>query len=189
MPMPGEALRQRERPDEVAAEQRGAGEPGDDRRPAEVEERARRDVLGDPRRSAVGRGCLERWNLHEIEVVKQADPHDAGHEMQPSCQCRYEFHSVASLYINKDLTAKYRIAVRISPEMIVPQIESSGFFIVILPVLPQGVDAAGHSSNCALFGPPVSYKNAERKMCRGAFVVRPRPDRPGAADVPLVGWL
>jgi hypothetical protein len=29
-------------------------------------------------------------------------------------------------------TATYRTAVRITPEMIVPQIDSSGFFIVIL---------------------------------------------------------
>ncbi len=42
----GHAVAQRERVAELIAEQRGAGKPGHDRRPAEEQQRARRDVLG-----------------------------------------------------------------------------------------------------------------------------------------------
>jgi hypothetical protein len=41
--------------------------------------------------------------------------------------------------LRKFLTMKYRIAVRITPEMTVPHSESSGFFIVVLLcVVPSG---------------------------------------------------
>jgi hypothetical protein len=36
--------------------------------------------------------CLERRNLDEVEVIEQADPHDAGQKVKPSRENRYEFH-------------------------------------------------------------------------------------------------
>ena len=48
-----------------------------DRAPAEPQQRARRDVLADAcaaRTALVGRRRGERRNLHEVEVVEQADP-------------------------------------------------------------------------------------------------------------------
>jgi hypothetical protein len=65
---------------------------------AEEEERARSDVLGDARARgrAIGGGGLHRVRLHEVEVVQQADPHDAGHEMHPTRDCRNVVHGVSS---------------------------------------------------------------------------------------------
>jgi hypothetical protein len=86
------ALLQRECADEVRPEQRRAGEPRHDRGPAEIQQRARGDVPGDARRGVIRCRRLERGNLDEIEVVEQADPHDAGQKVKPSRDNRYEFH-------------------------------------------------------------------------------------------------
>ncbi len=70
---------QRERGDEMLAEQSRAEDPRSERGPAEVLERARRDEFRDALRAAViGRVSLrERLPLDKIEIVEQADPHDA----------------------------------------------------------------------------------------------------------------
>ena len=134
----GHALAQGKGVDELIAQQRRAGEPGDDRGPAEVQQRPRRNVLGDAGVGAVGSRGLQRGDLHEVEVVQQADPHDAGHEVHPSCDRRDEFHDRLP-QPRMFLTTKYRMTVRINPEMTVPQSESSGFFIaLLLRVPPRG---------------------------------------------------
>ena len=110
-------------------------------------------MLGDAGRGAVrGRG-FQRRDLHEIEVVEQADPHDAGQEVQPPCKCGYQIHLRYLPYIRKFLTARYRITVRTRPQTIVPQIDSSGFFIAISPCAShadwarRGILASGHRSD------------------------------------------
>ena len=70
-----------------SAEQPGAGEPGGERRPAEPEQRARRDVFvdaGAARAALVGRGVGQGRGLHGVEVVEQADPEDAGDDVHPA---------------------------------------------------------------------------------------------------------
>ena len=86
-----------ERVDKLVREQGRPGEPGDDRGPAEVEQRPRRDMLGDAGGGAVGRRGLERGDLHEVEVIEEPDPHDAGHEMEPPCHCGNVVHAIASV--------------------------------------------------------------------------------------------
>ena len=59
----------------------------------------------------------------------------------------YEIHGVRLRHMRRPRTAKYRIAVRTRPEMIVPQSESSGFFIVILHRRSGDRRSCGDSSN------------------------------------------
>ena len=70
-----------------SCEQPGAGHPGDERGPAEPEQRARRDVLGDAGATGtafVGGGVRKARDLYGVEVVKEADPEHAGHDMHPA---------------------------------------------------------------------------------------------------------
>ena len=64
----------------------GTRQPGNNSTPTEPGKCARRDVLRDARsaRTAFVSGRLaQRGDLHEIEVIKQPDPYDAGKHMQP----------------------------------------------------------------------------------------------------------
>jgi hypothetical protein len=80
------AVTQQEGVDELRPEECGAGDPGHHGGPAEEQQCARGDVLGDARSSAIGAGIFQRRHLHEVEVIEQADPHDACHEMNPAGQ-------------------------------------------------------------------------------------------------------
>ena len=70
----------------------GAREPGGQRRPAEPEQGAWGDVLADAgaaRAALVGRRNGQTGNLHHVEVVQQADPHDAENDVQPARQAQF----------------------------------------------------------------------------------------------------
>jgi len=55
------------------------------RSPAEPEQRGGRDVFRDCRLQ-FGRYRRHRGDLHEVEIIKQADPHDAKQDMQEAEQ-------------------------------------------------------------------------------------------------------
>jgi hypothetical protein len=66
---------------------------GDDRGPAEPEQRARRYVLCDACAGAVFPGFGERRHLNEVEVIEQSDPHHSSRDMQPASNAElYEVH-------------------------------------------------------------------------------------------------
>ena len=77
---------------------------------------------GRPRR-------LERVDLHEVEVVEQADPHDARHDVQPAAEAVND--EVAHVSLPSSIWRPHvQHRGQHEPAITVPQSESSGFFIV-----------------------------------------------------------
>src|SRR6185436_14043090 len=70
---------------DALADDQGAGEEGEERAPTEPPQGARDELL---RGLALGGRVRfgKEWTLHEVEVVEQPDPRDAGEEMQPAEQ-------------------------------------------------------------------------------------------------------
>src|SRR5438552_5211002 len=143
---------QPKRIDELVAEQCGAGKPGNDSSPAKEKKRPRGDVLADAGSGAVSRRRFHGGDLHKIKVIQEADPHDAGHEMDPTGECGDVIHVHAPAEARMVLTTKYSIAVRITPEITVPQSESSGFFIIVLlwAMTTRGCGAEAFAETSAL---------------------------------------
>src|SRR5262249_38418590 len=84
---------EQERAQEILAEQHRSRQPRHDGGPAEPEERARGDVLGDARAGAVLTRLGKRGNLHEVEVVEQPYPHYPGPDVKPAANPElYEVH-------------------------------------------------------------------------------------------------
>ncbi len=91
-------------------------EPGQHRAPAEPPQCARRDVLGDAcaAGSALVAGSVgQRRDLHEIEVIQQADPGDAGQDMNPddeTARVEGNSHGCGRDNDSEDDAADYRAA-------------------------------------------------------------------------------
>ena len=121
-------LQEEECIEEMTAQDRGTRQPGDQRRPAEVQQRSWRDVLGDAGAGVVRLRRFECRHLNEVEVVQQPDPHHAGKDVQPADQPvmdkRTPVHGQPPIATR---TTTYRTSVITRPAITVPHSESSGF--------------------------------------------------------------
>ena len=89
------------------SEQCGAENPRDDGTPAKEEQCARHDVFGDGSGFAGGSGFFDRGHVHEVEIVEQADPHNAGEHVKPAKNCVAEHitrHALGRRAFGRDRT-------------------------------------------------------------------------------------
>src|SRR6185295_2980255 len=112
--------------DKIGTKQGGAREPGCQCRPPEIEKCTRSHVLRYAGGRAITLSCLQRSHLNKVEVVQQADPHDAGQYMNPTVDSGEHVHGYPPDIVR---TMKYRTTVSTRPTITVLHKESSGFVI------------------------------------------------------------
>jgi hypothetical protein len=78
---------------ELGQQDQPAGQEGEHRAPAEPPEGARHQPAHHRAARRAAELGAEEGRLHEVEVVEDADPGDAGHEMQPAEQEVPAFHA------------------------------------------------------------------------------------------------